>query len=167
MSAMRWGWLSLVLACAKHEAAGSTSIQPQAESASTAPAKPPVPSDPVAVGTRWLEALRDGDQALLASFTLFPFELHDDAGSCEPHQKASSPEQLELVLRCLATDKTLLDVLRTHDSAAVEPLPNARLAAWTEKWHVSPTGNGGRLSISGRPPASRAGRLTITGHHRR
>jgi hypothetical protein len=65
--------------------------------------------------------------------------LHDEGGTCEPHQKASSPEQLAVVLRCLVTDKTLLDVLRTHDSAAVEPLPIERLAAWAEKWHVSPS----------------------------
>jgi hypothetical protein len=135
---MRWCWLLLALACAKHEAGGSTSIQPQAESALTAPAEPPAPSDPIAVGTRWLDALRDADQQLLASSTLYPFELHDDGGTCEPRQMASSPDQLEPVLRCLVTDKTLLDVLRTHDSAAVEPLPGARLAAWAEKWHVSP-----------------------------
>jgi hypothetical protein len=135
---MRWGWLLLALACAKHEAGGSTSIQPHPESASTPPEKPPLPIDPIAVGTRWLDALRDADQQLLASSTLYPFELHDDGGTCEPHQKALSPEQLELVLRCLVTDDTLRDVLRTHDSAAVELLPNARLATWAEKWHVTP-----------------------------
>jgi hypothetical protein len=135
---MRWCWLLLALACAKREAGGSPSIQHQAESTSTAPEKLPAPSDPIAVGTRWLDALRDADQQLLASSTLYPFELHDEGGTCEPHQQASSREQLELVLRCLVTDKTLLDVLRTHDSAAVEPLPNAQLAAWAEKWRVSP-----------------------------
>jgi hypothetical protein len=43
------------------------------------------------------------------------------------------------VLSCLSTDDALIDAFRTHDSGAVEPLPSVHVAAWAEKWHVTPS----------------------------
>jgi hypothetical protein len=42
------------------------------------------------------------------------------------------------VLSCLWTDVGVMDVLRTHDTSAVEPLPSVHLAEWAQKWHVTP-----------------------------
>ena len=137
---MCWRWLLLLaVACAERDEKNAATVQPHPEVAAPRPETSPAPSDPVAIATRWLHALRDADQALLAAHTLYPFDLHDQNGSCKPHQTASNPEELRTVLSCLSTDDVLIDVLRTHDSGAVEPLPSVHLAAWAEKWHVAPS----------------------------
>jgi hypothetical protein len=41
------------------------------------------------------------------------------------------------VVSCLSTDNVLLDLLRAHDSGAVEPLASIHLAAWQQRWHVT------------------------------
>jgi hypothetical protein len=114
-------------------------MQPQGETAAALPEKAPPRLDGVTIATRWLDALRDGNQPELAAYTVYPFELHDEGGHCAPRQTASNTEQLAAVLRCLSTDAVLIDVLRAHDLGGVEALPSIHLAAWAEKWHVTPT----------------------------
>lgn len=136
---LRLCFLVAMLACRRETADRSpTSVepQPQAEVTSAPPAKGPSSSDDVAIATRWVEALRDADQPGLSASTVYPFELHDASSTCK-EQTASSPEQLSTVLACLSNDPVLIDVLRKHDSAAIEPLPSARLGSWARKWHVS------------------------------
>jgi hypothetical protein len=101
------------------------------------PAEPPAPTGDVAIATRWVAALRQGDPVELQAATRYPFEIHDSTGGCPSGQTTSRPEDLAFVLRCLSTDEKLIDLLRTHDSGTVEPLAAGHLAAWQQQWHVS------------------------------
>ena len=137
--------LVMMLSCSRRDAAEgpAPSVQPQAEVAAARvappkPAPPPAPpSGDVGIATRWVDALREGNAGDLQAYARYPFELHDDGGSCPPRQTTSRPEDLTFVLSCLTTDNAVIDLLRRHDSGAVEPLPDHQLAAWQKKWHVS------------------------------
>jgi hypothetical protein len=132
-------WLLLLaLACTRRDTAdgNAVSLQPEADVPAAQPARPPNPADDVAIATQWLDALRDGKQRELVAFTRYPFEVHDDGGSCKD-QTAAGPEQLATVLACLSNDPALIDVLRKHDSAAVEPLAPVHFAGWAQKWRVT------------------------------
>lgn len=107
-----WFFLA-TLACRRETAdRSSTSVeaQPPAELVSAQPAKARSPTDDVAIATRWLEALRDGDKSELDASTRYPFELHDASGNCT-EQTAARPEQLSPVLACLSNNAVLIDVL--------------------------------------------------------
>lgn len=134
--------LVLALACARRDTTDghAVPIQPEAKVAAAQPAQTPSPANDVATAAQWLDALRDGDQKELAANTRYPFEIHDEAGNCKD-QTAAGPEQLAAVLACLSNDPALIDVLRRHDSAAVEPLADIHLAAWAQKWRVTATPN--------------------------
>lgn len=136
-------WLLLLaLGCARRDSADGNTvpIRPEAEIAAAQPPTTPSPIDDVAIATRWLDALREGNQGELTAYVRFPFEIHDDGGFCK-NQTASAAEQLPAVLACLSNDRDLIDVLRRHDSAAVEPLADVHLPAWAKKWHVTTTPN--------------------------
>lgn len=135
-----------MLSCARRDAAegSAPSVQPQAEVAATRPAPPePAPTPPArpsgdaGIAAGWVDALRDGSADDLRAYARYPFELHDDGGSCPPRQTTSRPEDLTFVLSCLSTDAAFIDLLRTHDSGAIEPLPDHQLVAWQKKQHVS------------------------------
>jgi hypothetical protein len=96
---LHWQYaLLLVAACTKGNDKKTPAVPPRAESASAQPGKPSPPGAPVAIATRWLDAVRDADLETLSSSTLVPFELNDENGRCGPHQMASSSEQLRRVL---------------------------------------------------------------------
>lgn len=128
----------VAIACDRRETTDGHAASASAEPAAAQPATEAAPADDVAMATRWLEALRNGDQTELAALARYPFEIHDKGGKCKD-QIASGPEQLPTVLSCLLTDAALLDVIRNHDSAAVEPLADVHLAAWRHDWNVNPT----------------------------
>jgi hypothetical protein len=136
-------WLLLVaLACTRRDTADghAVPVQSEAQVAAAQPARMPSSTEDVAVATRWLDALRDGDQRELAARTRFPFEIHDEGGSCKD-QTAPSAQEMAAVVACLSSDAALMDLLRRHDSAAVEPLADIHFAAWRQKWHLTPTPN--------------------------
>jgi hypothetical protein len=127
-----------VTACARTDGDDTKPVRPTAEVVAARPDVPAPQLTPVAVATRWLDALRDEDQNALASYTRYPFELHDDADKCTAQATASSSEQLGGVLNCFWADPGLMDVLRKHDTSAVEPLLGVHLAEWAQRWHVTP-----------------------------
>jgi hypothetical protein len=137
----RWNWLLLLagLSCTRRDVAEGQErpVQPQAEVSAAQPVQPRQPTGDVAVATRWVEALREGDPVELQASTHYPFEIHDSSGGCPARQTTARPEDLAFVLTCLSTDDKLIDLLRTHDSGAVEPLAAIHLAAWQQRWHVS------------------------------
>jgi hypothetical protein len=128
--------LLVALACARRDGADGNAGRIQAEVVSAQPVKTPNPAAAVAIATRWLAALRDGDPRELEAHTRYPFEIHDEGGNCRD-QTAANPERLSDVLACLSKDAALIDLLRTHDSAAVEPLADTHLADWAKKWRVT------------------------------
>lgn len=130
--------LLVAVACKTREGGDGTPPQIQAEVAIAQAERSKVSLEPVAVATVWLEALRDGADGILQSHTRFPFELHDETGRCAG-QTAAGAEQLSSLLACLRSDAALMDILRTHETAAIEPIPLARLEAWANRWHVQPT----------------------------
>jgi hypothetical protein len=143
-----WVLLS-ILACARHDGAEASSGQGQtavgpSEPVGTPPAAtaaapgPTAPVDDVTVATRWLEALRDRDQQGLIALSRYPFELHDVMGECQGQKLAASVAELPDTLQCLLKDDILVDVLKTNDSAAVEPFPDIHFARWAKKWGVAP-----------------------------
>lgn len=132
---MRLRWLLIAaLTCCRTETVEP--VKPEAEPALAQPLPQPAPADDVAVATRWLETLRDRDLTELAALTRYPFELHEQDGSCAA-QTAPSSEALPSAVACLTRDLGLMGLLRSPDTATVEPLADVHLPAWAKKWHVT------------------------------
>lgn len=133
---MRAGWFFIAtLTCCRGETANAVKGQP--EIAAAQPVQELTPLDDVAVATRWLEALLDADQKEMARLTRYPFEFHDQNGSCTD-QTAPNPEALPTAVACLSNDEALIALLRNPDSVSVDPIASGDLPARAKKWHMTP-----------------------------
>ena len=107
-------------------------MKPEAEPALAQPLPEPTPAEDVAVATRWLETLRDGDLKELATLTRYPFQLHEHDGSCAD-RTAPNPEVLPSAVACLTKDLGVMGLLRNPDTVTVEPLADVHLPCMGKK----------------------------------
>jgi hypothetical protein len=109
--------------------------EPEESDASDAALPLPPAETPEEVAERWLEALRRGDPALLATWSRYPFLLHDTGaeGLCG-HGAASDDRQLSMLLGCILHNESLLTELRNHTEPVAHTILPKDLPTWARRF---------------------------------